>query len=239
MRQSPTIRHASASSRPRRRRHRPRSRTPRRPTASARPGRRRAPACSQHLADGGAVMREIGVQPHEAPVAGLVDSRRSRPRPAAAACRRRANSARCGIRRRHGACRPRRPATARCAVSRSRAAASPAAAMLVCAAAATRNDDGSCGSSPVSVTASSAAGSPPAEVQRSARISRGVCMGNSLRVAATLSLIVIIRESGFIVMYGRPPLGKGFFGISANGSGSGHVYGLEKRPLTAGPDGDR
>jgi hypothetical protein len=28
------------------------------------------------------------------------------------------------------------------------------------------------------------------------------------------------------VMYGRPPFGKGFFGGSANGSGSGHVYGL-------------
>ena len=41
------------------------------------------------------------------------------------------------------------------------------------------------------------------------------------------------------VMYGRPPLGKDFFGVSANGSGSGHVYGLEMRPLTAGPDGDR
>ncbi len=27
-------------------------------------------------------------------------------------------------------------------------------------------------------------------------------------------------------MYGRADLGKGFFGISANGSGSGHVYGL-------------
>src|ERR1700726_596637 len=56
------------------------------------------------------------------------------------------------------------------------AAAIPAAAMLACAAAATRNDDGSCGSAPVSVTASSAADSPPADVQRSARISRGVCM---------------------------------------------------------------
>jgi hypothetical protein len=41
------------------------------------------------------------------------------------------------------------------------------------------------------------------------------------------------------VMYGRPPLGKGFLDVSANESGSGHVYGLEMRPLTAGPDGDR
>src|SRR5947207_2545515 len=29
------------------------------------------------------------------------------------------------------------------------------------------------------------------------------------------------------------------FGVSASGSGSGHVYGLEMRPVTAGPDGDR
>jgi hypothetical protein len=41
------------------------------------------------------------------------------------------------------------------------------------------------------------------------------------------------------VMYGRPPLGKGFFGVCADGSGSGHVYGLEMRSLTAGPDGER
>jgi len=51
------------------------------------------------------------------------------------------------------------------------------AAMLACAAAATRNDDGSCGSSPVSVTASSADGSPPADLQISARISCGVFPG--------------------------------------------------------------
>src|SRR6202140_607392 len=35
------------------------------------------------------------------------------------------------------------------------------------------------------------------------------------------------------------PSRQGLFGVSANGSGSGHVYGLEKRSLTAGPDGDR
>ena len=57
------------------------------------------------------------------------------------------------------------------------AAASPVAATLTCAAAATRNDDGSCGSSPVSVTVSSAEASPPAEVQISRRISRGLCIG--------------------------------------------------------------
>src|SRR5690242_6705965 len=56
------------------------------------------------------------------------------------------------------------------------AAARPLAAMLACAAAATRNDDGSCGSAPLSVTASSADISPPANVQRSVRMSRGACM---------------------------------------------------------------
>src|SRR5437868_8221410 len=45
---------------------------------------------------------------------------------------------------------------------------------------------------------------------------------------------------------GRPPhhvwtapCRQGFFGVSANGSGSGHVYGLEMRPVAAGPDGER
>src|ERR1700722_3034982 len=56
------------------------------------------------------------------------------------------------------------------------AAASPAAAMPTCAAAATRNDDGSCGSSPDSLTVSSAAASPPLEVQISESISLGLCM---------------------------------------------------------------
>ena len=57
------------------------------------------------------------------------------------------------------------------------AAASPVAATLTCAAAATRNEDGNCGSSPVSVSASSAEASPPAEVQISRRISWGLFMG--------------------------------------------------------------
>jgi len=35
------------------------------------------------------------------------------------------------------------------------------------------------------------------------------------------------------------PSRQGPFCVSANGSGSGHVYGLEKRSMTAGPDGDR
>src|SRR5579859_1089730 len=55
-------------------------------------------------------------------------------------------------------------------------AASALAAIDACAAAATRNDDGSTGSAPVSVTASSAEGSPPARCQRAARMSRGDCM---------------------------------------------------------------
>src|SRR3954465_3921206 len=41
------------------------------------------------------------------------------------------------------------------------------------------------------------------------------------------------------IMYGRPPVGKAFFGVLANGSGSGHVYGLEMRPVAAGPVGER
>src|SRR3954447_22164559 len=48
-----------------------------------------------------------------------------------------------------------------------------------------------------------------------------------------------IVEVCFNVMYGRPPVGKAFFGVFANGSGSGHVYGLEMRPVAAGPDGER
>src|SRR5437764_15484018 len=35
------------------------------------------------------------------------------------------------------------------------------------------------------------------------------------------------------------PCRQGFFGVSANGSGSGNVYGLEIRPVAAGPDGER
>src|SRR3954454_1330856 len=61
------------------------------------------------------------------------------------------------------------------------AAASPVAATAACAAAATRKDDGSCGSSPERMRLSSAPRSPPTELQRSARILRGVCMKASLR----------------------------------------------------------
>src|SRR5205814_9719453 len=35
------------------------------------------------------------------------------------------------------------------------------------------------------------------------------------------------------------PCRQGFFGVSANGSGSGHVYGLEMRPVAVGPEGER
>ena len=119
VRQRRTIPRASASSPPRRRRHRPRSRTPRRPTASARPEPRRAPACSsapcrRRRGDAGnwcAAARSAG--------RGFCRCRRWRPRPAPAACRRRADNARCGIRPRHGAYRPRHPAIARCAIARS------------------------------------------------------------------------------------------------------------------------
>src|SRR6478672_11040160 len=75
--------------------------------------------------------------------------------------------------------------------------------MLVCAAAATRNDDGSCGSAPVSVTLSSAARSPPAEVQRSARIARGLCMEDSLKGLATLSpLSSPVKADGLFEAFG-------------------------------------
>src|SRR5688572_11545092 len=53
------------------------------------------------------------------------------------------------------------------------AAASPAAAIAACAAVPTRNEEGSAGSLPVSVTLPRAAGSPPVWLQRSARISAG------------------------------------------------------------------
>src|SRR2546423_14291319 len=35
------------------------------------------------------------------------------------------------------------------------------------------------------------------------------------------------------------PCRQGFFGVSANGSGRGHVYRLEMPPVAAGPDGER
>ena len=114
--------------------------------------RRRAPACSsapcrRRRGDAGNWCAAA-----RSGVARSCRRRRSRPRPAAAACRRRADNVRSGIRPRHGACRPRRPAPAPLRIFQISAAASPVAATLTCAAAATRNEDGSCGSSPVSVT---------------------------------------------------------------------------------------
>src|SRR5258706_14943699 len=78
------------------------------------------------------------------------------------------------------------------------AAARPAAAMLACAAAATRNDAGSCGSSPVRVTASSADGSPPADVPTSARIFPGLCQTFTLPYAPRLITLlgVAMHHSG-------------------------------------------
>ena len=66
-----------------------------------------------------------------------------------------------------------------------------------------------------------------------------VCGGVMLADALDALVTELERVGRMIVMYGRPPLGKSFLGVSANQSGSGHVYGLEMRPLTAGPDGDR
>src|SRR5262249_60867026 len=74
----------------------------------------------------------------------------------------------------------------------SSAAASALAAIDACAAAATRNDDGNTGSLPVSVTASSADGAPPADVQRSARMSRAAFMVNSSYTGKAGSLVLSI-----------------------------------------------
>src|SRR5262252_1452645 len=41
------------------------------------------------------------------------------------------------------------------------------------------------------------------------------------------------------VMYGRPPLGKGFFGVSASGSGAVMYPAFMHGAVTAGPDGVR
>src|SRR3954462_12052655 len=47
------------------------------------------------------------------------------------------------------------------------------------------------------------------------------------------------REGQALPHVWTAPCRQGFFGVSANGSGSGHVYGLEMRPVAAGPDGER
>jgi hypothetical protein len=77
------------------------------------------------------------------------------------------------------------------------------------------------------------------------RAPRQVCRHASVNGPVTpISHYVNARLLHFLfqftaVMYGRPPVGKAFFGVLANGSGSGHVYGLEMRPVAAGPDGER
>ena len=120
------------------------------------------------------MMLEIGVQPHEALVAGRVDAGSRVP-----AWRRRlaldaqvALGAAFGGRMHHvdraG------PATCPLRSFQISAAASPLAAIEACAAASTRNDDGSTVRAGQRDGLSAADGSPPASVQRSARISRGV-----------------------------------------------------------------
>jgi hypothetical protein len=42
-----------------------------------------------------------------------------------------------------------------------------------------------------------------------------------------------------VVMYGRPPLGKGIFGVSASGSGAVMYPAFDCGTLTAGPEGVR
>ncbi len=127
----------------------------------------------QHLADGVAVMREIGVQPHEALIAGPVDAGNRIPGRPRRLGRRGADTARCGIRRGRASCRRRHSAIGLYAVSRSRP---PRARPRRCWLGLQHRHETSkrsCGSAPVSVTLSSAATSPPAAVQMSARISRG------------------------------------------------------------------
>ena len=83
------------------------------------------------------------------------------------------------------------------------AAANPVAAIDVCAAAPTRNEDGSPGSAPVSVTRSRAAGSPPAADHRSARI----CAGEALSVGLMLMRDEDSTRHRRRVIPGMPALG--------------------------------
>ena len=119
------------------------------------------------------MVRKVGVQAHGAPIPGAIDAGDLVPGGArriageahvalaAELDRRRAHVDRDGSGARPVRCR------------QISAAASAAAAIVVCAAAPTRNEEGSAGSAPVSVTRASAAGSPAAEDQRSARICAG------------------------------------------------------------------
>ena len=132
----------------------------------------------QHLADGVAVMPEIGMQPHEARIAGPIDPGDGVP------CRRRrlAVDAKIALAAAFDDGMPhidrdtlRLPAAHLPDLRGSHSGRG----IDACAAAAIRNDDGNCGSSPLSVTSLSAEASPPASVQISARISRGLCMRTS------------------------------------------------------------
>jgi len=78
--------------------------------------------------------------------------------------------------------------------------ARPAAATLTCAAAATRNDDGNCGSSPVSVTSASAARSPPPRSRDRREFREAFAWLGILGGCRTRYHCVIIRESGFVVI---------------------------------------
>ena len=105
----------------------------------------------EQLHDRRAVVREVRVQAHDAPVTRAVHARDRIPQRSRAPGRRRAGSARCGTRSRPRACRPRRAARDRVRSRHSSDAASPAAAIDACAAVPIRNDDGSAGSTPESV----------------------------------------------------------------------------------------
>src|SRR5881396_345278 len=104
------------------------------------------------------------------------------------------------------------------------AAANPVAATLACAAAATRNDDGNCGSSPVSVTAPSAAASPPAEVQMSDRISSEVFLGLCIAVTSPYGSKLPHHGRSCNDGHRSPDRWRGAFGDSRDGRCVRHVH---------------
>ena len=88
--------------------------------SSARCTASRVIVAAEQLQHAVAVMREVGVQPHPAPVAAAVEPGDLVPRLAAAVRRRRADSARCETRLRHRAWRRRRAGAARRAAATAR-----------------------------------------------------------------------------------------------------------------------
>ena len=52
-------------------------------------------------------------------------------------------------------------------------------------------------------------------------------------------LRIVPQPHRFVVVYGRPPLGKGIFGVSASGSGAVMYPAFVRGAWTAGPDGVR